>query len=192
MKKYYHVLNLFKRSALEIISNCPWSVVEDCSEAYEQKYLPEDVYFQIRHGKKAFDLISFYEGASVKFYSERFIEVLSEFVDMSDKCYQIRIKDFEEQRYYVIHNLKEYNHFNSYEAFFGTPREPTMFFANDEPMPHIFTFYESRAIIKDETVKEAMVKAKLTNIRFKEIFGCTQEEYEEWKLNHLKTDSLKS
>ena len=190
MKKYYIISDMFKRSALEIISNCPWRVVEDCSKTYEQKYLPEDVYFQIRHGKKAFDLISFYEGASVKFYSERFVEVLSEFVDMSDKCYQIRIKDFEEQRYYVIHNLKECLHFNFNEAFFGIPREPTMFLANKEF--HIFTFSKSRAIIIDETVKEAMVKAKLTNIRFEEAFGCTQEEYEEWKLKHLKNDSLKS
>ena len=58
------------------------------------------------------------------FFSQKFIDVLSQFMDMSDKCYPIKVEGAEEQ-YYVIYNLDKYPYLNEKRASFD--EEPSFY-----------------------------------------------------------------
>ena len=62
-------------------------------------------------GKKSYDIIRFFESVG-HFYSQKIIDILSQYIDMSDKCYPIYIKDVDTQ-YYILYNLKAYTWYNN-------------------------------------------------------------------------------
>ena len=116
MIAFYFLTHRFKRSMLEIISETSYDVLWKYLLPYKTKPLPADVTFTVAAGKKEYDIIRLYE-SSVDFFSQKIIDVLSQFVDMSDKCYPIRIEGVEKQ-YYVIYNLKKYKFLNLDENLF--------------------------------------------------------------------------
>ena len=193
MERYYFIMPRFSNTALEIATeNYTWNDIQKKMRPCETKQLLRNVPFYVKSGKKSYDQITIFESFNSKIFSQRFIDIISQYIDMSDKCYPIEIADIEIQ-YYVLYNLNEYFWFNDREVFFGKPQEPHMFLVNNiRNIPSLFTFMDTKSIVVDNQIKVALIKAKLTNIRFEDAFGCTQEEYEEWKLKHLKTDSLKS
>ena len=104
MITYYNISNRFKRSMLEITSETDYKILRKYLDPLRKEKLPDDIKFKVAVGKKNYDIIRLYE-CGEEFYSQRIIDVLSQFVDMSNKCYPIKIEGILEQ-YYIIYNLK--------------------------------------------------------------------------------------
>jgi hypothetical protein len=68
--------------------------------------LPSDVSFSVVKGKRWTDIILLYEAATHKFFSQRLIDILEQFIDLRNKCYPIDIAGAP-FKYYTIYNLEE-------------------------------------------------------------------------------------
>ena len=129
-------------------------------------------------------MISHYS-SSFDYYSQNFIDVLSKFMDMSDKCYPINIEGIDE-KYYVIYNLKGYEFFNRKECFYNQDtrfikKEPVLFLNEEGSTPPLFTYYRALSLVVSEEIKQEIEKQKLTNIDFERTFSYSKPEYEAWK-----------
>ena len=100
---------------------------------------------------------------------------MSQFVDMSDKCYPIKIEGIEEQ-YYIIYNLEAYPYWNREEVTF---MYDPCYFGMQDPSTSIFGIEGTLFIMVSEEVKDALLKNKVSNIELIESFGCSLEEYKE-------------
>lgn len=181
MVSFYFLTHRFKRSMLEITSNTSYDVLWKYLKPNKKEKLPNNVTFSVATGKKKYDIIRLYESGE-KFFSQKVIDVLSLFVDMSEKCYPIKIKDVEEQ-YYVIYNLKQFQFLNQDESLFDD--EPACIGVQDKTLS-LFSLKHTKSIIVSEAVKDALLKNKVSNIELIECFGCTLEEYEEIKKGKIK------
>lgn len=168
---------------LEITSSTSYDVLWKYLKPNKTEILPCDVTFSVATGKKAYDIIRLYESGE-KFFSQRIIDVLSHFIDMSDKCYPIKIKGIEEQ-YYVINNLEQYPFINQDESLFED--EPSCIGVLNKSLS-LFSLKYTKSIIISEDIKNALLKNKITNIELTECFGCTSEEYEKIKTSKVKPE----
>ena len=176
MKTYYELSDRSFHDILEI-EPMPYTEMSDFMIRTTQKMLPNDICFVIKHGKRKTDMISHYS-SSFDYYSQNFIDVLSKFMDMSDKCYPINIEGIDE-KYYVIYNLKGYEFFNRKEHFFKG--EPTLFLNEGGSTPPLFTYYRALSLVVSEEIKQEIEKQKLKYIQFKRVFSYSKPEYEAWK-----------
>ena len=178
MKTYYELSAKLNHNILKIEPN------EPCEERYDfltrttQKMLPKSMRFFVKKGKQKADIISIYPDISCEFFSQNLIDVLSKFMDMSDKCYPINIEGIDE-KYYVIYNLKGYEFFNRKEHFFKG--EPTLFLNEGGSTPPLFTYYRALSLVVSEEIKQEIEKQKLKYIQFKRVFSYSKPEYEAWK-----------
>lgn len=180
MKKVFRLLNDFKRSQLEIFSDVlPYTVLREYLVPYHKEKLPLNVTFEISAGKKNYDVIRLFESGEY-FFSQKFIDVLSQFMDMSDKCYPIKVEGAEEQ-YYVIYNLKKCPFLNKNKAIFD--KEPYFFCGKDITEP-LSCVTNTLITFVPEEIMNALIKNKISNIYFMESFLCTKEEYKAWKKTH--------
>jgi len=177
MKKVFSFHNAFKRSQLEIASDASYDLLRKYLVPYNIKKLPEDVTFRVAAGKKTFDMIRLYECGQY-FFSQKFIDVLSRFMDMSDKCYPIKVEGPEEQ-YYVIYNLEKYPYLNKEKALFD--KEPSFYSGKDITTPLFSIANTLYRFVVTEELKDALINNRITNIDFTESFLCTKEEYKQWK-----------
>ena len=182
MTTVFNFHNAFKRSQIEIISNIPYKLLWEFLKPYKKEKLPESVVFKIAAGKKNYDVIRLFESGEY-FFSQKFIDVLSQFVDMSDKCYPIKVEGAEEQ-YYVIYNLDKYPYLNENKASFD--EEPS-FYGGKEIKAPLFSITNTlyRFVVTEE-LKNALIKNKISNIYFKESYLCTKEEYKNWRKSQAK------
>ena len=178
----YYFSHRFKRSMLEISSEISYDILDTYLDPTQTEKLPDDVVFKVAAGKKEYDIIRYYESC-LEFYSQRIINILSQFVDMSDKCYPIRIEGVEEQ-YYAIYNLKTYPFWNRDDVV-SMYDDPCYFGIQDKPIP-IFGIDDTAFIIVSEEIKDALLKNKISNIELKETFGCSFEEFNEIKKSGFK------
>ena len=176
MTTVFNFHNAFKRSQLEIISNIPNKLIWDYLVPYKKERLPENITFKIAAGKKNYDLIRLFQSGEF-FFSQKFIDVLSQYMDMSNKCYPIKIEGAEQQ-YYVIYNLKKYPYLNKNKALFD--EEPS-FYSGKEITAPLFGITDTRCFVVTEELKNALIKNKISNIYFEESYIGTKEEYKEWK-----------
>ena len=183
MISFYFLTHRFKRSMLEITSETSYDVLWKYLLPYKTKPLPADVTFTVAAGKKEYDIIRLYESGE-EFFSQNVIDVLSLFVDMTDKCYPINIDDIEKQ-YYAIYNLEAFSFLNREESTFED--EPCCFGVNVPSLP-LFGIEGTKCIIVSTEVKNALLKHKLSNIRLLECFGCTLEEYKKNKKSLMKLE----
>lgn len=175
MVTFYHFNHRFKRSMLEITPSISFDLNWDQIDPLQKVKHLVSVPFKVAAGKKEYDIIRVFENIGV-FYSQKVIDVLSQFIDMSDKCYPLQIEGVEMQ-YYVIYNLDAYPFLNrDEETFLYDP----LYFGIEAPLP-LFGIEDTLFIMVSEEVKNALLKNKITNIELIESFGCTQEEYEEIK-----------
>ena len=179
MISVFNLYNAFKRSAFEISSNASYKLLWEYLVPYQKKKLPESITFKVAAGKKGYDLIRLFQSGEF-FFSQRFIDVLSQFIDMSDKYYPIKIEGIEEQ-YYVIYNLDEFTYLNKEKAMFD--EEPSFYLDSKITTP-FFGITSTRCFVVTEEIKNALIKNKITNIDFEETFLCTKEEYKEWQRAH--------
>ena len=179
MISVFNLHNACKRSILEITSDVPFAILAEYLIPYKKERLPENVTFKVAAGKKFFDVIRLYESGRL-FFSQKFIDVLSQFIDMSNKCYPVKIEGIKEQ-YYVIYNLDEYVFLNKEKAMFD--EEPSFYLGNKITTP-FWGIATTRCFVVTEEIKNAIIKSKLSNIDFTESFLCTEEEYKEWQKSH--------
>jgi hypothetical protein len=177
MTTVFDLHNAFKRSQIEITSDIPYSLLCEYLLPYQKKKLSENITFRVATGKKNYDVIRLFECGQY-FFSQKFIDVMSQFMDMSDKCYPIKVEGTEEQ-YYVIYCLDEYPYLNEKKASFD--EEPSFYYGK-EIKTSLFSITNTlyRFVVTEE-LKNALIKNKISNIDFTKSFLCTKEEYKEWK-----------
>ena len=177
MKTVYNIHNAFKRSQLEITSDdLSYRLLREYLVPYHKEKLPENITFKVAVGKKNYDIIRFFESGRL-FFSNKFIDVLSQYMDMSDRCYPVKVEGTEEQ-YYVIYNLEKYPYLNKNRASFD--EEPS-FYCGKDIMTPLFGINDTRCFVVTDELKNALIKNKISNIEFEESFLCTKEEYKEWR-----------
>ena len=177
MKTYYQVrTKSFYSGAFELKPNKPYVEVEDFLCPDNNKRFPEDVVFTVKKGKRAFDLIFYYECVNHEFYSEKFIRLVSEFIDMSDKCQALKIDNYDGE-YYVLKNLPSVNRFKRCRSQYFRNDEPEIIYEERE-IPPIFLLEHTYIVVVNEEVKNAIEKAKLKNIIFEKCFQFSKEEYD--------------
>ena len=176
MNTVFNFYNAFKRSQLELLSDAPYDLLYDYLEPYKKEKLPDNTTFKVATGKKNYDLIRLFQSGEF-FFSQKFIDVLSQYMDMSDKCYPIKVEGAEEQ-YYVIYNLDHYPFLNANRASFD--EEPSFYCGKVITTP-LFGITNTRCFVVTEELKNALIKNKISNIYFEESFLCTKEEYKNWR-----------
>ena len=175
MKTFYLLNHRCKSSLLEITANNKFDP-EEYTIVNTKMTLPNNITFSVVSGKKSYDIIRIYQAVG-KFFSKRIIDVFSQFIDMSDKCYPINIKDVD-MKYYAIFNLSEVPYLNRKENNFL--EEPFFIDARNMNAP-IFSIKDSRLIFVTEEVKDALFDNKITNIYLEECFSCSGDGYERIK-----------
>ena len=155
MKTFYRLAHRFKSSLLEITTDNVFDLSDEYMCLNTQKKVLEDITFRVATGKKSYDIIRFFEYVG-HFYSQRIIDVLSQFIDMSDKCYPLNIKE---------NNFLE---------------EPTFIDTQKMSAP-IFCIKNTGWLFVTEEVKDALFDNKITNISLEECFSCSREGYERIK-----------
>ncbi len=175
MKTFYLLNHRCKSSLLEITANNKFDP-EEYTIVNTKMTLPNNITFSVVSGKKSYDIIRIYQAVG-KFFSKRIIDVFSQFIDMSDKCYPINIKDVD-MKYYAIFNLSEVPYLNRKENNFL--EEPFFIDARNMNAP-IFSIKDSRLIFVTEEVKDALFDNKITNISLEECFSCSRDGYERIK-----------
>ena len=176
MKTFYRLAHRFKSSLLEITTDNVFDLSDEYMCLNTQKKVLEDITFRVATGKKSYDIIRFFEYVG-HFYSQRIIDVLSQFIDMSDKCYPLNIKDVDMQ-YYVLYNLSYVPYINSKENNF---LEESTFIDTQIMSVPIFCIKNTGWLFVTEEVKDALFDNKITNISLKECFSCLREGYERIK-----------
>lgn len=144
----------------------------------KEKLLTE-VSFRVAKGKRWTDIIVYHQSVSINFYSQKLIDVLSKFIDISEISYPIHIEDCD-VKYYILYNLKEFAFLNQ-QDFFEDP-----LFLQSEKVPPLFTLTKSNLTICTPIVKNELIKEKLTNVYFRDAFGLTPDEYQKWRSSDHK------
>ena len=176
MKTFYRLSHRFKSSLLEITTDNVFALSDEYICLNTPKKILENKIFRVATGKKSYDIIRFFESVG-DFYSQRIIDVLSKFIDMSDKCYPLNIKDVDMQ-YYVLYNLSYVPYINSKENNFL--EEPT-FIDTQKMSDPIFCIKNTGCFFVTEEVKDALFSNKITNISLEECFSCSRDGYERIK-----------
>lgn len=173
MISLYNFNHRFKKGMLEITPDVEVEDIWKYLLPMSTEKLPDGIGFSVVRGDKQYDIIRLHEGGQ-RFFSQKVIDILSGFVDMSDKCYPIYIKDVDTQ-YYFMYNLKAYTWFNN-----------RMFLDKDDPRyydiqnasKYIYAIGGTLNIIVNEEVKDALVRENISNMELTECFGCTKGEFE--------------
>lgn len=170
---------------IRIMDSLRYSSVEPFLLSISKDRLPNNISFYVAKGKRWTDIIVYNQSVSINFYSQRMIDVLSAFMDMSRIVYPIQIEGAD-CKYFTIYNLKEFNFLN--QKFTPLP-ESHPYFEHTGKTPALFTLTNSNLKVCTEEVKNAIEKAKLTNVYFRDVYGLTTEECLVWKQKHMNTHS---
>lgn len=180
MKRFYYFIQNRRNSVIELRSNKPFSIWDDCLCPSSAVKIPDDSVFKVVKGKKWTDAIILFESA-ITFYSQKLVDFLQQYTDITNQCYPIRIADSEE-KYYVFYNMFTYTRINPCSVFESEP--PYFLLPPTGEVRPFFTIGMSSLKVCTEEIKKAMEKAKLTNIRFVPVYGLTEEEFHLWKQKH--------
>ena len=176
MKTYYKLSHHFKNSLLEIKAEKEDILSWEELDYRNKKKCLESVTFKVISGKKSYDIIR-QHGSIGEFFSQRIIDVFSKFIDMSDKCYPIKIKGVD-MTYYAIFDLSEVPYVNRKENKYI--EEPTFIDAHDM-IDQLFVINDTLHFIITEEIKDALFDNKITNISLEECFSCSRDGYERIK-----------
>lgn len=183
MITYYEMNFGWKRSCIEIEPNIDIIDYISYFKPFEHRRIPEDMKFRVKAFKKEYDIIGVYECMTIHMYSNGLIYVLSQFTDMSKYCYKIDVLDVIKE-YYVIYNLPTNRMINDkeFDCWMNNPSLgiPPIRFIIDENDYKVFSMDKRLSILVSEEVKQALKKAKITNVEFEEAYGYTPEEALEW------------
>lgn len=185
MEKKYSLSHYFKRSCIEVearrgpelrkLTKEEFWDIDKCFGPNSDLKLPEDITYIIKACKKEYDIIFTYGCASQNFYSEAIIEIMDRFCDMSDKCYKVHIKDCATQ-YYVIYNLRQVRCLNLKAHRKSYFEDIMRLQLDDSPDASVFGIEDTRHICVSEEIKDAIMKARLKNLCFQEMYAFDKAE----------------
>lgn len=179
MKTYYDFRKKLYGGVWEIESDMPYHDIRETNFNEEQLRLL-DLPFRICHGKKQRDMVYYYGDISIEFLSQNIYDFLSKYGDMRPYLYPIHINEVDDV-YYFVHNLPEVKFINRNVKISSTDykTEISCFLLQDN-LPPLFCLDDTRCKIITPEMKDAMIKAKLTNIAFEPVYGVSSmEEYYE-------------
>ena len=192
MKRYFGILQDHRNSVVQIKPNKHYGEIEKFICASSSEQLPADVLFDVIKGKKWMDIIYYFEAASEKFFSRRFIDILSaQGIDMTSCCYPIKINGYDNIDYYVIYNLRKYENINP-NYILDDIEEPLYFHIpnNDSYIPGIFSVQGTNMKIISEETMLVLQKNRVTNVRFIETYALSSAECAEWKKLHAQNKAM--
>ena len=184
------------RGCIKLKPEPPFPPVEESQDGYlvstSRLKVPENTTFVIarkrpaknpRKGKEL-DMLSVLD-KFLYVYSQEFIDVLSQFVDLKDKCFPVTIEDVDRQ-YYGLYNLAEAFLFNFFDSLPDVPnQEPRLFYCHADGER---IMARRNILVVDKEIAEALADAKITNIRLEECFRFTADEYKFWYKCHYNPD----
>lgn len=179
MKTYYDFRKKLYGGVWEIESDMPYHDIRETNFNEKQLRLL-DLPFRICHGKKQRDMVYYYGDISIEFLSQNIYDFLSKYGDMRPYLYPIHINEVDDV-YYFVHNLPEVKFINRNVKISSTDykTEISCFLLQDN-LPPLFCLDDTRCKIITPEMKDAMIKAKLTNIAFEPVYGVSSmEEYYE-------------
>lgn len=179
MKTYYDFRKKLYGGVWEIESDMPYHDIRETNFNEEQLRLL-DLPFRICHGKKQRDMVYYYGDISIEFLSQNIYDFLSKYGDMRPYLYPIHINEVDDV-YYFVHNLPEVKFINRNVKISSTDykTEISCFLLQDN-LPPLFCLDDTRCKIITPEMKDAMIKAKLTNVSFEPVYGVSSmEEYYE-------------
>lgn len=183
MKLFYHFRKKLYGGVWEIESDMPYDDICETNLNENQLSLL-DLPFRICHGKKQRDIIYYYGDISIVFLSQNMYDFLSKYGDVKPYLYPIHINGVDDV-YYFVHDLPEVKCINPnvYISDTDYKTEIPCFLLQDN-RPPLFTMSESRLRIITPEMRDAMIKAKLTNVAFRPIYGVSSmDEYYELQKN---------
>ena len=192
MKRYYSIRQELRNSVVQIKPNKHYGEIERFICPSSSERLPDDVVFDVIKGKKWMDIIYYFEAASEKFFSQRFIDILSALgIDMTSYCYPIKINGYENINYYVMYNLRKYENINP-DCLLDDFGEPSYFHIpnNESYIPGIFSVQGTNMKIINEETMLVLQKNRVTNVRFKEVYALSSAECAEWKKLHAQNKAM--
>ena len=171
---YYLMRRVEARSIVEIKANQPYDymAIKPYFHPSCKKKLPLDISFSVVKGKRWADIIVLNEAVTHKFFSQRLIDILGQFIDITNKCYPVRIEG-SPYNYYCIYNLEEFSFCT--DATSMKYRDYNHFVLSNCNVD-LFTIRDSNLKILSHKIKQIFEKEKLTNVEFSEIYGITKEE----------------
>lgn len=179
MKTYYDFRKKLYGGVWEIESDMPYHDIRETNFNEKQLRLL-DLPFRICHGKKQRDMVYYYGDISIEFLSQNIYDFLSKYGDMRPYLYPIHINEVDDV-YYFVHNLPEVKFINRNVKISSTDykTEISCFLLQDN-LPPLFCLDDTRCKIITPEMKDAMIKAKLTNVSFEPVYGVSSmEEYYE-------------
>ena len=88
MISLYNFNHRFKKGMQEITPDVEVEDIWKYLLPMSTEKMPDGIGFSVVRGNKQYDIIRLHEGGQ-RFFSQKVIDILSGFVDMSDKCYPI-------------------------------------------------------------------------------------------------------
>lgn len=179
MKIYYDFRKKSYGGVWEIDSDMPYNKISEVPFDKSDLGLL-NLPFRICHGKKQKDIIYYYGDISIEFLSSNIYTFLSQYGDVGSYLCPIHIKDVDDV-YYFIHNLPEVEFINRNVVIPNTNFEHEIrCFLLQDNIPSLFALNNTRCKVITPEMKEAMIKAKITNVAFTPIYGVSSmEEYYE-------------
>ena len=135
--------------------------------------------FVIDHGKRVKDVLAYYK-CNLPFFSEKFRDVLADFVEDIDQYLLPVCIEGVDGQYYVFHDLPVVGEMVNRDIHFNEKEEVTCFAPYSKQM-HLFTIKDSRYILISPELKDAIVKAKISNLCFNICYGA--DDYNEYLEN---------
>ena len=179
MKTYYNFRKKLYGGVWEIESDMPYNSISEVP--FDEGCLKLlNLPFKICHGKKQRDIIYYYGDISIEFLSQNIYAFLSQYGDMKPYMYPIHINEVDNE-YFFVHNLPQVKYINRNVLIPNTnfEREIPCFLLQENMLP-LFALNDTRCKVITPEMKDAMIKAKLTNIAFEPIYGVSSmEEYYE-------------
>lgn len=177
MIKFYRLDFKTKTSTLEPLTDSDDINLMD-GFSYSSEYpTVNSVQFKIKHGKKFTDVISYSD--NILFFSQKFIDFLSNYIKVENCCYPINIEGAAEQ-YFCLYRLKSFSHFNKYEHdYYG---EPILFEDEGLKLPLLFTITEHPMLIVNEEFALDIEMQDFKNVDLQgRVYSYSRYEVEGWQ-----------
>ena len=186
MITYFVVDTKTNNSTLEVFSDGADKELLNYITYDEDLVLPSNLKFRLKKGRRPTDVISYIDKEKILFFSQKFIDFLSKFTNMSHKCYPITVEGCD-VKYFGLRNLRGFYHFNQVEH--TTQNEPILFYDKDNNVPAVFTLMGIPMLIVGEQIQGLSYGQGFTNVDIeKRVFSYSSIEIEGWKVNWGKTD----
>lgn len=158
-----------KKQELPLEAENPWCDREHLS-CFEQPFV-------VDHGKRVKDILAYHE-CNLPFFSEKAKNIIAQFVPNADNyLFPVHIEGVD-ATYFVMHDLPTYGEIlNSWESLSSEKTCIGLL----EKTPSLFSVNNTRLILCSEELKNALKKAKVSNIYFRTYYAVAS--YDEYCLN---------